>query len=156
MTLLGIVGETNWGTERIVSLKPNEVVSLRSYDLTFDGLTTRQGPNYRELTAKFTVRSGGEVIDVMEPSKRSFATRKTSTTEAALMTPRRQPALCFARRRQRRRLDRGAHLSQAAGAADLARRGGDGARRRAVAVRPAAARRRAEAGAQGRALQPAE
>ncbi len=85
-TLLGIVCESNWNTERIVTLKPNETVSLRSYELTFDGMTTRQGPNYRELTAKFTVRSGGTVVDVMEPSKRNFASRGTSTTEAALLT----------------------------------------------------------------------
>jgi cytochrome c-type biogenesis protein CcmF len=86
LTLLGIVSETTWGLERIVSLKPNDTVSLRSYDLTFDGLTTRQGPNYRQLTARFTVRRGGEIVEVMEPSKRSFAARNTSTTEAALMS----------------------------------------------------------------------
>jgi cytochrome c-type biogenesis protein CcmF len=86
ITLLGVVCETTWGIERIVALKPNETVSVRSYDLTFDGLTTRQGPNYRQLTAKFTVRRGGEVIDVMESSKRTFATRNTSTTEAALLS----------------------------------------------------------------------
>src|SRR4029077_10843270 len=39
-----------------------------------------------------------------------------------------------------------AHLSQAAGAADLVRSGADGVRRLAVAVRPAAAGRRAETG----------
>jgi cytochrome c-type biogenesis protein CcmF len=44
------------------------------------------GPNFRELAAKFTVREGGTVIGVMEPSKRSFASRQTTTTEAALMT----------------------------------------------------------------------
>ena len=86
LTLLGIVSEATWGIERIVSLKPNDVVSLRSYDLTFDGLTTRQGQNYRQLTARFTVRQGGVAIDVIEPSKRTFATRQTSTTEAALMS----------------------------------------------------------------------
>ncbi len=86
VTLLGIVCESNWGAERIVAVKPNETVSLRSYDLTFDGMTTRQGPNYRELTAKFTVRQGKDVVGVMEPSKRSFAARQTSTTEAALLT----------------------------------------------------------------------
>ena len=122
MTLLGIVCESTWGTERIVSLKPNDVVSLRSYDLTFDGLTTRQGPNYRELTAKFTVRRNGEVIDVMEPSKRTFAIAPDLDHRSGAADPRRQPALCLAGRCQRRRLDRGAHLSQAAGAADLARR----------------------------------
>jgi cytochrome c-type biogenesis protein CcmF len=58
---------------------------LSQYDLTFDGLATREGPNYRELAARFTVRSGGQIIGVMEPAKRSFTTRSTSTTEAALM-----------------------------------------------------------------------
>ena len=59
LTLLGIVSEATWGIERIVVAQAgNDVVSLRSYDLTFDGLTTRQGPNYRQLTAKFTVRGG--------------------------------------------------------------------------------------------------
>ena len=58
-----------------------------------------------------------------------------------------RPALSLARRHRGRRRDRHAALLQAAGAADLARRGGHGARRRAVAVRPAPARRRAEAGA---------
>jgi cytochrome c-type biogenesis protein CcmF len=70
----------------IVAVKPGATVSLRSYDLTFDGLVTRQGPNYREQAAKFTLRQGGNVIGVMEPSKRSFPSRQSSTTEAALMT----------------------------------------------------------------------
>ena len=56
------------------------------WELTFDGVTMRQGPNYREMTARFTVRRGGVVIDTMEPSKRAFATRSMSTTEAALMS----------------------------------------------------------------------
>jgi cytochrome c-type biogenesis protein CcmF len=86
VTLLGIVCETNWGSERIVTLKPSDVVSLSGYDLTFDAMATRQGPNYRELITRFTVRSSGGVIGVMEPSKRSFASRGTSTTEAALLT----------------------------------------------------------------------
>jgi cytochrome c-type biogenesis protein CcmF len=86
VTLLGIVGETTWGEERIEALKPAATISIRGYDLTFDGLVPRQGPNYRELTAKFTVRRGGETIGILEPSKRNFPSRSTSTTEAALMT----------------------------------------------------------------------
>src|SRR6185503_2576249 len=45
VSLLGIVCASTWGDERIVALKPAEVVSLRSYDLTFEGLIDRQGPN---------------------------------------------------------------------------------------------------------------
>src|SRR5262250_1012217 len=86
LTLLGIVGETGWSAEKIVTLRPGQVVSLRHYDLSFDGMAPREGPNYRELTAKFTVYRGGDVLGVLEPAKRSFQTRGTTTTEAALMT----------------------------------------------------------------------
>jgi cytochrome c-type biogenesis protein CcmF len=49
-------------------------------------MVTRQGTNYRELIANFTVRQNGELLGRMEPAKRTFATRQMSTTEAALMT----------------------------------------------------------------------
>jgi cytochrome c-type biogenesis protein CcmF len=86
VTLLGIVGETGWSAEKIVTVKPGDVITLRHYDLSFDGLVPRDGPNYRELGARFTVRRGGDVLGVLEPSKRSFQTRGMTTTEAALMT----------------------------------------------------------------------
>jgi cytochrome c-type biogenesis protein CcmF len=86
LTLLGIVGETQWGAERIVMLRPADTVSLRHYDLTFDALVPRQGPNYRELTGQFTVRRNGQSIGVMEPSRRAYPVRGSTTTKAALMT----------------------------------------------------------------------
>ena len=86
VSLLGIVCETQWGAERIASVKPGQTLELRGYELRFDGLDERQGPNYRELAGRFTVRRDGETIAVMEPAKRSFPARENATTEAALMT----------------------------------------------------------------------
>jgi len=86
ITLLGVICETQWSLERIAELRPGQSISIRRYELQFDGVTTRQGPNYRELAAHFTVRRHGDVIGVMEPSKRSFPSRGTATTETALMT----------------------------------------------------------------------
>ncbi len=87
ITLMGIVCETSWNSERIVSLKPSQTVSISGYDLTFDGVTNRIGSNYREIAARFTVRKGGSVIATMEPSKRVFPARDgMTTTEAALLT----------------------------------------------------------------------
>jgi cytochrome c-type biogenesis protein CcmF len=86
VTLLGVVCETNWASERIVALKPAQTVALSGYELSFDGLIQRGGPNYRELAAKFTVRRGAVTIGTMTPSKRTFASRNMTTTEAALMT----------------------------------------------------------------------
>jgi cytochrome c-type biogenesis protein CcmF len=85
ITLLGIVGETQWNAERIVSVRPGEKISLRNYDFTFDGVTNRNGPNFKEASAAFTVRRHGEVIGVMAPAKRTFDSRSTTTTESALM-----------------------------------------------------------------------
>ena len=84
-SLLGIIGAAAWGTELIVAVKPSQTVSLSGYALTFEGIVQRPGPNYHELLAKFTVRSGDRIIGVMEPSKRDFAARQMSTNEAALM-----------------------------------------------------------------------
>ena len=86
VTLLGIVSVGTWASERIVGLKPSQIVSLSGFDLSFDGLVQRSGPNYRELVGKFTVRLGGVPIATMEPAKRSFESRATTTTEAALLT----------------------------------------------------------------------
>ena len=86
MLLFGVIAESQWNAERIVSMKAGDTVSVRGYDLTLEGLLPRPGPNYRELVARFTVRRDGEVVDVLEPSKRTFPQREMSTTEAALLT----------------------------------------------------------------------
>jgi cytochrome c-type biogenesis protein CcmF len=86
VSLLGIVGETQWGAERIAALKPGEVISVRHYDFTLDGLSQRRGPNYQERVAHFTVRRNGEVIGTMEPATRAFPVRQMNKSEAALMT----------------------------------------------------------------------
>ena len=86
LTFLGVVGASTWASELIVALKPTQTISLSGYELVFDGLVQRFGPNYREAAAKFTVSEAGVPVGVMEPSKRTFTTRATTTTEAALMT----------------------------------------------------------------------
>ena len=86
-TLLGIVSVTAWGSERIAEVKPGAVLDIAHYRLTFDGLFNRTGPNYSDVVGHFTVRrTSGEVIGVMEPSRRTFPARGMATTEAALMT----------------------------------------------------------------------
>ena len=85
LTLLGIIGAAAWGTEKIVAVKPGETLSLSGYELAFNGLKREPGPNYTAVAADFTVREGGSVIGVMQPSKRSFSAREQTTNEAALM-----------------------------------------------------------------------
>jgi cytochrome c-type biogenesis protein CcmF len=86
IALIGIVCETTWNSEYIGTMKRDEITKLAGYELKLDGLSQRQGPNYREQIARFTVGLDGKTLATMTPSKRSFTTRATSTTEAALLT----------------------------------------------------------------------
>jgi cytochrome c-type biogenesis protein CcmF len=86
IALIGIVCETTWNTEYIGTLKPDDVAKVAGYELKLDGITQKQGPNFREQIAQFTVKLDRELLSVMTPSKRNFTTRQSSTTEAALLT----------------------------------------------------------------------
>ena len=87
VTLLGIVGVTAWGSERIAEIKPGDTLEISHYRVTFDGVFNRTGPNYRDVVGHFTVhRLSGELIGAMEPSRRTFPARAMATTEAALMS----------------------------------------------------------------------
>jgi len=84
--LIGIVCESTWNTELISTLKPGDVAKIAGYELKLDDLGQRQGPNFGEMVARFTVSESGKVIGTMTPSKRSFAARAMSTTEAVLLS----------------------------------------------------------------------
>ena len=86
VALIGIVCETTWNSEYIRSMKIGDVAGLAGYELKLDGISQRQGPNFREMVAQFSVQQNGRLLDTMTPSKRSFTTRGATTTEAALLT----------------------------------------------------------------------
>jgi cytochrome c-type biogenesis protein CcmF len=87
LALIGIVCETTWNSEFIGTMKPNDAIPFAGYQLKLDDIAQRQGPNYREMVAAFTVSLEGRKLAVMTPSKRNFTTRGgASTTEAALLT----------------------------------------------------------------------
>jgi len=86
IALIGIVCETTWNSEYIATMKPGQAAQVGGYEFKLEGLTQRQGPNYRETLARFSVALDGRALPDMTPSKRSFTTRGMSTTEAALLT----------------------------------------------------------------------
>ncbi|AVO44081.1 heme lyase CcmF/NrfE family subunit [Phreatobacter cathodiphilus] len=84
--LLGIVGETAYKQETIVQMRPGDSVSVAGWDITLQGLVPVQGPNYRDLVARLTVREGGVDAGTLAPAKRVYTARAMPTTEAALKT----------------------------------------------------------------------
>jgi cytochrome c-type biogenesis protein CcmF len=86
IALIGIVCETTWNSENIRSMRAGDVTNIAGYGLKLERLTPRDGPNYREVAAEFSVLVDGRVIATMTPSKRNFTTRSATTTEAALLS----------------------------------------------------------------------
>jgi cytochrome c-type biogenesis protein CcmF len=82
--VIGIVATTAWRSESILALKPKDTADIAGYQLTFEGVAPREGPNYRERVGLFKVARGGEQVTTLEPSKREFTVERSSTTEAGI------------------------------------------------------------------------
>jgi cytochrome c-type biogenesis protein CcmF len=65
-------------------MKPKETAALAGYELTFQGVAPREGPNYRERVGVFKVMRGGQEVTTLQPSKRAFTVEQSSTTEAGI------------------------------------------------------------------------
>ena len=68
----------------IVSLKPGESIALGPYHVTFRGVESVDGPNYRARAGRFDVSRAGVPVMEMRPEKRSYQERQMVTTEAAI------------------------------------------------------------------------
>ena len=97
LTLMGIVCETTWNSERILAMQPGDAATVGGYEVTLTGFTQRQGSNYRETVSTFKVELNGDDIGTMTPSKRTFTTREFVDHRSGTDEPRLEPALHFAR-----------------------------------------------------------
>jgi cytochrome c-type biogenesis protein CcmF len=85
VTLLGLA-MTGLGAETIASMKIGEPRTVGPYEITFDSIQPRVGPNYRDVVAKAAIRRGGAMVATVESAKRYFPARQMSTTEAGIAT----------------------------------------------------------------------
>ena len=85
VTVIGIAA-TAWGVENISTMKPGDTAQVGAYTLTLEGVTPRNGPDYRETVARLRVQRGADVVGVLEPGKRVMAARTMPTSEAGLLT----------------------------------------------------------------------
>ena len=84
IVMIGIVATTAWRSESILALKPKGTTEIAGYQVTFEGIAPREGPNYRERVGVFQVMRGGEEVTTLEPSKREYTVERSSTTEAGI------------------------------------------------------------------------
>jgi cytochrome c-type biogenesis protein CcmF len=85
VTLLGLAA-TGWGAEKITALKPGEAVEIGPYELTFESVVPRDGPNYSELAGHTLIRSKGALVATIEPATRFYPARRMNRSEAGIAT----------------------------------------------------------------------
>ncbi len=89
VTLLGLAA-TGWGAERITALTPGETVDDRSLSVHFRRRRAAPGPNYAEVFARTTIRSGGVVkavdraVDALLSRRASRAVRRPASRRSDL------------------------------------------------------------------------
>lgn len=85
VTLLGLAA-TGWGNEKITTLRAGDKVEIGPYQLIFESVTPRNGPNYSELVGRTVIGSNGALIATIEPSSRFYPVRDMSRSEAGIAT----------------------------------------------------------------------
>jgi len=72
--------------ERLVAMAPGDSTEMAGYTWRLDGVRDHTGPNYTARRATITVLRNGEVLHVMEPSRRWFPIGRQHTTEVSIRT----------------------------------------------------------------------
>jgi len=73
-------------SETDVKMEPGATTTVVGYIFRFDGIETRDGPNYRAAYGTVTVLRNDRVIAVMHPEKRRYNASGMAMTEAAIDT----------------------------------------------------------------------
>lgn len=84
--VLGIVSVTAFETEKITTMRPGQTIDLAGYDVTYEGVAPRRGPNYQDVVATFSIRYAGASVGTKESAKRVYQATGMPTTEAGIVT----------------------------------------------------------------------
>lgn len=86
VTTLGIVAVTTFEAETVLTMAPGETTSFVGYEMKFDKLEARQGPNYVFDHAEFSISKDGNAVGIVEPENRVYEASRMPTTEAGILT----------------------------------------------------------------------
>lgn len=86
VTMLGVVSVSAFETERILTVQRGQSVDLAGYSVRFDGVGMREGANYRDQVATFSITYDGVALGIKESAKRVYTATNMPTTEAGIHT----------------------------------------------------------------------
>jgi cytochrome c-type biogenesis protein CcmF len=72
--------------EKLVAMAPGDSTEMAGYTWRLDAIRDVPGPNFTARRATITLLRDGEVVHVMEPSRRWFPVSRQNTTEVSIRT----------------------------------------------------------------------
>jgi cytochrome c-type biogenesis protein CcmF len=81
---IGIVGSSAYDTVREQTLSPGQTMAVGSYDLTYQRLVRRDGPNADEARAVVDVRKDGESLGTLEAGKNHYRAEDQVSNEVGI------------------------------------------------------------------------
>lgn len=84
VAIFGFVGSSAWKSEEVVFVTIGSEIAIAGFDITFEGVSRVQGPNYLADRATLTVRRGGELVSQLFPERRKYLVAQSTTTESAI------------------------------------------------------------------------
>ena len=82
--VLGVTVVKGFESEIAVKMHPGDVAHLAGYDFRFDGVESRNGPNYTASHGQIHVSKNGVLRTVLEPEKRLYTVTNMPMSEAGI------------------------------------------------------------------------
>ncbi|WP_306043808.1 heme lyase CcmF/NrfE family subunit [Mameliella sp. MMSF_3455] len=82
--ILGMVGSSAWKSEEIAFVRPGDRVEIAGFEVLFEGVEQRRGPNYFADQGRLKVWRNGSYVTTLLPERRSYPVARSTTTESAI------------------------------------------------------------------------
>jgi cytochrome c-type biogenesis protein CcmF len=82
--IAGVTLVTGYQAERDVKMNVGDTLTMNGYTFRFDGVTSRNGPNYQAARGIVDVSRDGEHVLTLFPEKRTYLSSQMPMTEAAI------------------------------------------------------------------------
>ena len=84
VVILGMVGSSAWKSEEIAFVRPGDRIEIAGFEVLFEGLEKRRGPNYMADQGRLKVWRNGSYVTTLFPERRSYPVARSTTTESAI------------------------------------------------------------------------
>ncbi|NMP15847.1 heme lyase CcmF/NrfE family subunit [Thalassotalea sp. Y01] len=84
VTIVGVTMVSTYEQESNIKMSPGTRVEVSGYEVEFNGVKAVEGPNYSAEQGQIALYDDGEMIDLLQPERRTYRVQTMGMTEAAI------------------------------------------------------------------------